>query len=183
MLLLLLALSEDVREDINRCIREIAKGDAGALETLYSAVGGRLLSVAVGLMRNKESAEDVLQESLIKIVRGAPSFHGGNGYGWACKIVRNTALNWIKSEKLRRAENLDSIYNLSDGKDFFGESVAAADIYNALKTLDSRERHLIWLRYYNDMTIREIAADTGIKKTTVQDILTRAEKKLRELLI
>lgn len=181
-MILLFALSEDTRGDINRCIKELANGDTAALETIFSAVGGRLFSVAVAIMRNRESAEDVLQESLIKIVRGAPSFHGGNGYGWMCKIVRNTALNWIKAEKLRRAENIDCVYNVSDGKDFFGECAASTDVYNALKALDPRERHIVWLRYYADMTVREIAADTGIKKTTVQDTLKRAEKKLKEML-
>lgn len=56
------------------------------------------------------------------------------------------------------------------------------DIKNAMLKLDSKERLVIWLKYYNGMTVREIAADTGIKKTTVQDLIKRAEIKLKKLL-
>lgn len=183
MLFVFFALSDEDRSTINTYILQIAEGDSSALSGLYYLVGGRLLSVAQGIMRNKYNAEDVLHDSFIKIARYAKQFsRGTNGYAWLCKIVKNTALNKLKSEGLRRADNIDDVFGLSDGKDFYEASSCSLDIKSAMLSLEPKERLVIWLKYYNDMTIREIAADTGIKKTTVQDLIKRAEQKLKKIL-
>lgn len=183
MLFFYFALSEEEKSAINEYIERIAQGDSEALSALYLLLGGRLFSVAQGIMRNKYNAEDVLHDSLIKIVRYAKNFHKGtNGYAWLCKIVKNTALNKIKSEQIRRGENIDDVFGLSDGKDFFETNVATLDIKQALLNLEPKERLVIWLKYYNDMTIREIAAEINMKKTTVQDLLKRTESKLLKML-
>lgn len=176
-------ISDEDRLDVNIYIERISKGDTSALNELYRLIGGRLLAIAQGIMRNKYNAEDVLHDSLIKLVRYAKNFkYGTNGYAWICKIVKNTALNKLKSENLRRAEDIDDIFGLSDGRDYFEVSAITFDVKNALLQLESKERLIIWLKYYNDMTVREIAAETGMKKTTVQDYIKRAEQKLSKLL-
>lgn len=183
MLIVFFTLSDEDRSAVNTYIVQIAEGDSSALNSLYILVGGRLLSVAQGLMRNKYNAEDVLHDSLIKIVRYAKQYNRNtNGYAWLCKIVKNTALNKLKSERLRRAEDIDDIFGLTDGKDFYNNNVASLDIKAAMLRLEPKERLVIWLKYYNDMTVRDIAADTGIKKSTVQDLMKRAEQKLRNML-
>lgn len=183
MLLVYFSLSDEERFNVNTYIHRIAQGEVAALNELYRLLGGRLLSVAQGIMRNKYNAEDVLHDSLIKIVRYAKDFkYATNGYAWLCKIVKNTALNKLKSDNLRRADNIDDIFGLSDGKDFFETRASTLDIKNALLKLDPKERLVIWLKYYNDMTVREVAAETGMKKTTAQDLIKKAEKKLSELL-
>ncbi|MDR0425905.1 MAG: sigma-70 family RNA polymerase sigma factor, partial [Clostridiales bacterium] len=58
----------------------------------------------------------------------------------------------------------------------------ALDIRSALGKLDREEKKLIYLRYYNDITVRDIAQMLGIPKSTVQYKLKSAEKKLREQL-
>lgn len=176
-------ISDEDRLDVNIYIERISKGDTLALSELYRLIGGRLLAIAQGIMRNKYNAEDVLHDSLIKLVRYAKNFKiGTNGYAWICKIVKNTALNKLKSEHLRRAEDIDDIFGLSDGRDYFEVSATTFDVKNALLQLEPKERLIIWLKYYNDMTVREIAAETGMKKTTVQDCIKRAEQKLSKLL-
>lgn len=183
MLLVYFSLSDEERSNVNTYINRIAHGEVSALNELYRLMGGRLLSVAQGIMRNKYNAEDVLHDSLIKIVRYAKDFkYGTNGYAWLCKIVKNTALNNLKSQHLRRADNIDDIFGLSDGKDFFETGAVTIDIKNALLKLEPKERLVIWLKYYNDMTVREVAAETGMKKTTAQDLIKKAERKLSELL-
>lgn len=183
MTIVFFAFSDEDRSAVNIYIARIANGDTSAIGDLYRLAGGRLLSVAQGIMRNKYNAEDVLHDSFIKIVRYAKQFRQGtNGYAWVCKIVKNTALNKLKSEHLRRAENIDDIFGLSDGKDFYENHACSMDIKRAMLSLQPKERLVIWLKYYNEMTVREIAADTGIKKTTVQDLIKRAELKLRNML-
>jgi RNA polymerase sigma factor, sigma-70 family len=180
---ILFLITDEERSSINFYLKEIAGGSADSLTALYRLAGGRMLSVAVGITRNAGDAEDVVQDSLIKIVRFAHRFKAGtNGYAWICKIVQNTALNKVKSENLRRADNIDSVFNLSDGRDFLGGGIASNDVKRAMLSLTPKERLVIWLKYFNDMTVRDIASEAGLKKTTAQDLIKKAEEKLRKLL-
>ena len=180
---MLSVITDQERDYINRQIEAVKSGDQDALGNLYRVAGGRMLSVAMGLVRDKERAEDVLHDSFIRVVRFADGFKSGtNGYAWLCTIVRNTALNKIRSENLRRAENIDSFFNLSDD----GISAEQADrvmtVEAAMKKLEPKERTVIWLKYYNDMTVRTIASELNLPKSTVQSIITVAEKKLKKYL-
>ena len=181
-MLLFVLLTESERETVTRMIKLVARGDERALVTIYDMVGGRLLSVAMGVTRNLHAAEDAVSESFIKVVNYASQFQGGNGYGWLCTIVRNTALNIIKSEKHKRGEDIDGFFSLTDGRDFSAASDTALEVERAMKVLDSRERLCIWLKYFNDYTVREIADETKLGKSTVQEVIKRAEEKLKQYL-
>ncbi len=179
-MILFTLLTESEREYINRLIPGIAQGDESALTWLYQAAGGRLLSVALGVTRDLSLAEDALSESFLKIVRHAGSFRGGNGYAWLCTIVKNTALNLLKEQNRKSGANIDDFFHLSDGVDLAERSAAALTVEAALKKLTETERLCMWLKYFNDYSVREIAAETGLSKSTVQDAIKKAEHKLRE---
>jgi RNA polymerase sigma factor (sigma-70 family) len=183
MIIIFLTISDNERRELGELIVAIARGDEGALAAVYQRAGGRLLSVAMGLTRDIHSAQDVLHDSFIKVARSAHQFkRGTNGYAWLCKIVKNTAINKIKSENIRRGLDIDSFFNLSDGQDMAEKSDTAATVETALKALLPKERTVIWLRYYNDMTVREIAAELSMPKSTVHETLKAAEAKLKKAL-
>jgi len=184
MIILLSVISDYERNKLGDLITSIAKGDENALSAVYQSVGGRLLSVAMGLTRELQTAQDVLHDSFIKIVKCAYQFKSGtNGYAWLCKIVRNTALNKIKSENIRRGFDIDSFFNITDGQDMSENSDTVILVESAMKTLLPKERLIIWLKYYNDMTLREIASELSIPKSTVHEMLKIAESKLKKVLI
>ena len=175
-------ITESEKELVSDMIPLIAQGDEAALVTVYNTVGGRLLSVAMGITRDIRLAEDTVSESFLKLVRSAHQFKGGNGYAWLCTVVRNTALNLIKSRGARHEVDIDGFFSLSDGVDFTQNVHNAVMVENALKKLSKEERLCIWLKYFNDYTVRGIAEETGISKSTVQELIQKAEKKLREYL-
>jgi len=181
-MILFVILTDSEKDLINRMIPLIAKNDEAALVTVYNTVGGRLLSVAMGITRNLALAEDALSESFIKLVRHAGQFKGGSGYAWLCTIVKNTALNILKSNQNRQGADIDSFFNLSDEKDFTQNANNALMVEAALKKLTQQERLCIWLKYFNDYTVREIADETKIPKSSVQEIIKKAEVKLREFM-
>lgn len=182
MLIFLFVISDEERNLINDLLIRIKKGDEFALEQLYNIAAGRMFSVALGIMRNTESAKDVVQDSFIKITLNADKFFGGNGYAWICKIVQNTALNKRSSEKIRTHCDIDSFFNLSDDSDFSYNSDNSILIKKAMMNLNSDERLAIWLKYYNEMTVREIADELELPKSTAQDVISRAETKLKKIL-
>ncbi len=183
MIIIFFTISDEERRELGELIVAVAGGDEGALAAVYSRVGGRLLSVAMGFTRDLYAAQDVLHDSFIKVARYAHQFRRGtNGYAWLCKIVRNTAINKIKSENLRRGIDIDSFFSLSDGQDMAEKSDTAAAVEAALKALLPKERTVIWLKYYNDMTVREIAAELSMPKSTVHELIKAAEAKLKKAL-
>ena len=183
MIFFLNIISDSERNKLGEMITCIAKGNENALAAVYQSVGGRLLSVAMGLTRDLQTAQDVLHDSFIKIAKCAYQFKSGsNGYAWLCKIVRNTALNKIKSENLRRGIDIESFFNITDGHDMAGNSDTVMLVESAMKTLLPKERVIIWLKYYNDMTLREIASELSMSKSTVHDTIKIAENKLKRAL-
>ena len=165
-------------------MRRIARGDESALTLLYNTVGGRMLSVALSIVHDRSAAEDVLQDSFLTIVRKADKFRFyQNGYGWVCTIVRNTALDYIRKQNRLKCENIDDAFYLSDESINVGEQTAdKVSVREAIAGLESRERAAIYYRYYEDLSVREIASRIKISKSAADRLLLTAEQKLRKLL-
>ena len=98
------------------------------------------------------------------------------------KIVRNTALDFLKSRKLKREVGEEAFFSLSS-LDYSPERREnAIALEAALKKLEPDERRIIYLIYYLDMTIREIADEMKLSKSAVQRLKEKAEAKLKNLL-
>lgn len=167
---------------LNRLIVAVARGNADCLDGIYALAGGRMLAVAAGIV-GRENAEDVLHDSFIKIARFAGTYYdGSNPYGWLLKIVRNTALDFVKANKLRAGVSTDEIYSLSSSDYSPERRENAIMLERAMGGLDSEERKVIYFKYYLDMTVREIAAELKCGKSSVQRTIERAERKLKNLL-
>lgn len=95
-----------------------ARNEAG-IDILYEYMGKTMLFVAKNVVKDDFAAEDVVQESFLKIVKNISKYkRGTNGYAWVCRIVRNTALNAVKSENAHGGRSIDEFVNIADGKDF-----------------------------------------------------------------
>lgn len=178
-------MEDERRAAINASILKIAEGDSRGIDEIYEAIGGRMLSVAIGVVRNRSIAEEVVQDSFVKIVRHASSFRRReNGSAWILKIVRNTALNKLRSEELRSGIPIEENFWIPDpaGERALERSENAMLLQSALETLDAGERRIVCEHYLAERTVREIAKAEGISKSTVARILARAEEKMRRAL-
>lgn len=168
---------------LNNLIVSVKNGDKNALGEIYNIAGGRMLSIAMGTLRNKQWAEDVLQDSFIKVVRFSVQYkENSNAYAWLCSIARNTALNKLKSEKLKAGTDIDSFFDISDEGLTAERKDTALLVEDALKELEPRERTIVWLKYFNDLTVKEIANELNMPSSTVHFMLKKSEKKLKEIL-
>ena len=165
-------MTDSERTQINQYIEQIAQGSYTAIDSLAQMVSGRMLSVALSVVRNRALAEDVVQDSFLRILSKAASFRKDtNGYAWICKIVHNTALNALRRERRFRALNYDDLPFLSDDCPTEDNLVAAAAVQQAIKELTEREKQ--------QFTVRDSAKATGISKSEVQRTVARAEAKLK----
>lgn len=169
-------------EKLNRLILAVAHGHADCLDGIYELAGGQMYTVAASVA-GRDYAEDVLHDSFIKIARFARSYGRGNEpYGWVMKIVRNTALDFLRSRNIHPTVSTDEIFSLSS-RDYSPEKKEnAIMLETAISKLDTDEKQIIYYIYYLDMTVREIADKLNLSKSAVQRTKDRAEKKLKSLL-
>ena len=88
----------DERQLTERC----ARGERQAYRELYDSYAGRLLAVSTRYLGSQEAAEDVLQDSFLKIFSSIGSFrYRGEGslYAWIRRIVVNRSLDWLRERK------------------------------------------------------------------------------------
>ena len=176
-------MNESDGEKLNSLILAVANGDASGLDGILKLVGGRMLAVAASYV-GKQFAEDVVHDSFIKIARFAKIYRQGTSpYGWIMRIVKNTALDLLKSQKRKKEVSEDEFFSLTS-LDYSPEKREnAIMLEQAIAKLEPHERRIIHLVYYLDMTVREIANELKLSKSSVERLKQKAEKKLKNLLM
>ena len=173
-------MTDEMRKQINIFIVQISQGNTYALEGLSRLVSARMLSIALSIVKNRATAEDVVQDSFLRIVRSAHLFKPEtNGYAWICKITQNVALNALRAESRRRSDNIDNYFNLASDDDVAEQSTAHLALKQAMQTLTDFEKRVIYQKYFMDFTIRDSASSLGKSKSAVQRAIISAEEKIK----
>lgn len=168
---------------LNEILRILKAGNAEALDGILITVGRRMYALALGIVKNREDAEDVLQDSFLKIAKGIHAYREDtNGYAWVMRIVRNCAFDLLRKRKIRATEDIDSFFHLSDESYSEEKQARSLVLEEAISRLPQEEKRVIYYRYYLDFTVRDIARETGMSKSGVQRTVESAEKKLKEFL-
>ena len=167
---------------LNILIAGVADGFGDSLDGIYEIAGRRMYAAALCIV-GKDDAEDVLHDSLIKIARFAKKYKpDSNPYAWLLKIVRNTALDYLRKKKARAEICADELFNLSSADYSPEKRENAIMLEAAIQMLEPEEKNVIFCTYYLDMTVRDTAAMLKLSKSSVQRTLQRAETKLKNLL-
>lgn len=166
-------------EQLNKLITGVARGEPDFLDGIYLFAGKRMFAVAVSLV-GRDCAEDVVHDSLIKIARFANKYRqDDNPYGWILKIVKNTALDLIKKKKAHPAASAEEFFSLTSSDYAPDKRDDAIMLEQALSRLDIDERRAIYLKYFIDLTVREIAAEMKISKSAADRLIKKAEENLK----
>lgn len=168
------------RQQINAYIVQLSHGSESALDGLAQLLSGRMLSVALAVVKNRALAEDVVQDSFVRILQKASSFKSDtNGYAWICKIVQNVVLNVLCKEKRFRTQNIDDFPFICADVSVEEQGAASVAINEAMQNLTDTEKWLVYQKYFMDFTVRDSAKSVGKSKSAVQRILAQAEEKIR----
>ncbi len=161
----------------------IASGDRIAFAKLAGRYRGLLMRLAYGIVRNGGEAEDIVQETFIRIWTKASDWDPGRGtrfIGWISRIATNLA---IDGRRRPRHDPLDEARDLvSPGPD--AEARCAAGeiqhrIERALDKLPPRQRAAFALSQFDVLTNAEAAASMGVGVGTLEQLLVRARRQLR----
>lgn len=152
-----------------------------AFGQLYDNYSGALFGVLVRMLNNEELAQDALQEGFVKIWKNIDSFDAarGNLFTWMLNIVRNHAIDLLRSKNLKQ-----KIQKLDDSVRSINKSASATIevdhvlIKELVDQLKPEHRQLIEMAYYQGYTQEELAEELNMPLGTVK---TRARAALLQL--
>ena len=149
-----------------------------------------LYNFAMWLARNREEAEDLVQETYAKALKGFSSFQPGTNFrAWMFRILRNAFLNSRTGLRVLRTDalELEADSPLMPMTEQTPESILLRQIdhetlYRAIEELPVTFREVLILRDVEEMSYQEIAEALSVPNGTVMSRLSRARRLLREIL-
>jgi RNA polymerase sigma-70 factor (ECF subfamily) len=168
----------------------LAAGDREALAPLMERHYRRLYRIALSYLRQRDDALDVVQEAFVKVFQAASRWDGSAEAGpWLSRITVNLAIDRWRRNRRRMATFAplaedDHQRALADGGASPDRRVqgreAGERVAKALRVLPDRQRAVVVLRHYQDMSLEEIAQALGMSLGTVKSSLHRALHRMRE---
>lgn len=171
-------------------LAEIAIGHDRAFARLYELVGARLFAVARRIVQRDDLAEDVLQDSFLRIWRAAYRYDPikGSAYAWLVSIVRNRALSARTRAGYRegRHDKVDIDAMTAGDPDpavlaMRGEE--ARRVKTCLVRLPANHRHSVALVYFEGLTHRELADRLGVQLGTAKSWVRRGLAEMGKCLL
>ena len=145
---------------------------AEALDTY----GNAILRCAYSYLHNMADAEEILQDTLLKMLTAAPDFESeAHKKAWLLRVAANLSKNRIEYNALRDCDELDDSLAAEGREDL-------SFVWEAVKALPTQYREVIHLHYYEGYSTEEIAKILGRNPSTVRSDLRRGREKLKSLL-
>ena len=134
---------------------------------------------ARALTRNAETADDLVQDTLVRALRSEHLFHGGDIRAWLFTILTNLNRNRLRSLARRP---LSTSLTDDDAADLAGPEAGGRDIERALALLVEDQRHALLLVVLEGLSYREVAEVQGVPIGTVMSRLARARAQIKAYL-
>ena len=170
----------------------LAGGDREALTPLVERHYLRLYRIALGYLREREDALDVVQEAFVKAFQAASRWDGSADAGpWLSRITVNLSIDrWRRNRRrgqtfspLAEGDHLEVLaaHGPSPDQRVIGRE-AGDRLSRALGELPERQRAVVVLRHYQELSLEEIASTLGMSLGTVKSSLHRALHRMRATL-
>ncbi|MXO89400.1 sigma-70 family RNA polymerase sigma factor [Pontixanthobacter aquaemixtae] len=176
------------QQALANAMTEMAVGKRQALDTVYELTSAKLFATIIRIARDRERAEDILQDSYVKIWRRADSFDPAKGspIAWLCTIARNTALNEVRRTGRSNEISDDAIDQIPDdtkqAEDWLCDSQEAEALHRCLKGLQADHRKSILLAFFDGLSHSELAEKVDVPLGTLKSWIRRGLKGLKRCL-
>lgn len=166
-------------------MRAAASGDDSAWAKIVSAHLPIVHRTAYRLVRDTQLAEDIAQESFLRLWKIAESWQPRARIStWLCHVARNLAIDGIRRRARERTQDLDD--TVVDDDPGALEQMSAretqGEVDQALAALPERQRHAIMLVHFGECTGAAAADVLGITVEALESLLSRARRALRAAL-
>ena len=164
-------------------MERIRARDADAFEALYDAHHRLVYGVALRMLGDVATAEDVTQAVFLKLWSAPDLFRGGNFQAWLVRVTRNRALDALRSRSTRGEVDLPEALPETDTiEDVAFAHLDAETVRDALEHLAPEQREPIELGFFGGVTHEEIARRTGIPLGTIKTRIRSGLRRLRTAL-
>jgi RNA polymerase sigma factor (sigma-70 family) len=178
----------------NELVQRFIDGDQNSLEILIHRHKSRVYSYILLIVKNQELAEDIFQETFIKVIRSLKRgkyVENGKFVSWVLRISHNLIIDHFRKEKLQGTVSNDSlevdIFNSQKFSDFTIEDEMVnnqilSEVKELIKELPEDQQQVIYMRHYMGLSFKEIAEQTDVSINTALGRMRYALINLRKLI-
>lgn len=186
-------MQKSVRLTDEALVASYAEGSNEAFDILLNRYRSKIFSYIFHIVKNQDVADDIFQETFVKIImtiKQGRYVETGKFSAWVTRIARNLVIDYFRQEK---SENLVSIDNddvdilnrrdLSDNtiEDNMVQTQICNDIRRLIHSLPDSQRNVIEMRFYQNMSFKEIADATNVSINTALGRMRYALMHIRKL--
>ena len=187
----------DAADRLQDLIAATARSDQRGFARLYERTHTHLFGLAVRMLGSRHAAEDVLQEAFVSIWKSAHTYqadaaaHEGHAMAWLTAVLRNKALDALRSRTRRKEDALPEEELLDDGAvthnqpsalEHLTQAAQALHIQDCLGTLGGSYRQSLALAYYQGLSHSEVAQQMGAPLGSVKAWIRRGLEQLKNCL-
>lgn len=163
----------------------LKRGDASIMSVLYDEYSEALYGIVIRIVRSAPHAEDVLQETFVRVWTHRESYTSDKGslFTWMMNIARNMAIDTLRKASFKREEiqTDDEIVGIGAAISDPREAAETVDLRNVVGTLPPEQQEIIDLVYFKGYTQSEIADEFNIPLGTVKSRVRLAMNTLRTI--
>lgn len=186
-------MSEIIKSD-KALIESYLNGNLSDFSLLVDRYQSKVYSYIVMLVKDKQLADDLFQDTFLKIIRTIKSggyAEEGKFINFAMRIARNLVIDYYRKEsKYRMVETEKEDFNLLDNLNDYEPSVEErmikeqiyADLRKMVELLPSEQREVLQMRIYSDMSFKDIADVTNVSINTALGRMRYAVTNLRKMI-
>jgi len=167
-------------------VERVLKGDTQYFSYFVEKYKDIVFSIAMKVLRNREDAEEMAQESFIKAFKSLHTFKGEAKFStWLYRITYNNCISEVRKKKIKFV-SADDVQISDEPEEMNLDGIPAENrakyVKAALEKLPEDEYMLILLYYFDDKSVEEIGEITKMTESNVKVKLFRARKKLYAIL-
>lgn len=173
-------LDKQTQIEIDSLVARLKQKDRNAVSELYDRYSDALYGLACKIVRSEEVAQDVLQDSFVKIWNKIDHYSAEKGsfFTWMLNITRNTAIDSIRKSNKMTKSSIRDIENDVDLISHQGLNISSIGLKELVEDLQSDHRVLVEYIYFKGYTQQEVSDELDIPLGTVK---TRVRAAVREL--
>ena len=177
----------------NELVQRFIAGDQNSLEILIHRHKGRVFSYILLIVKKQELAEDIFQETFIKVIRSLKKgkyTENGKFVSWVLRISHNLIIDHFRKEKLKGTVSNDSLeIDIFNSQRFSEDTIEdqmvntqiLSEVKDLIKELPEDQQQVIIMRHYLDLSFKEIAEQTDVSINTALGRMRYALINLRKL--
>lgn len=168
--------------------RRFLEGDSNGLVEIIRDYKDGLILYLNGIVQNLYVAEDLTEDTFVKLVVKKPHFSGKSSFKtWLYAIARNVAIDYLRSSATVKEISVDEYRNMANDEENLEQTYIRSEdkiiVHKALSKLKSEYRQVIYLTFFEGLDNKQAAKVMRKSKRQIENLIYRAKMSLKEQLI